>query len=181
MGFVYLKLICEVFNFTGNTFILITNCDPESYKLEFNSEYLEIKGFCEYFCKFATILAGWYCAYLGVEIPTVFIGSTGNIYFMASWVATFNAFNFFWVVACGVAMVTRTDVGIAFGEGKIQKAKKLSHMSLILTNIHGLVNWVLSVVFYKQIATLFSSVPTVLEILEPMLLITSFYFYIAGF
>lgn len=103
----------------ANIYILRKYCDPESYKFNLTLEYFDRELFWDYFKQYWSIFLGWYYGYLGIEIPFILVGSTGDINFTAAWVVIFNICNIFWVAGSGIAMVPRTDVGIALGENNI--------------------------------------------------------------
>ena len=144
-------------------------------------DYLDFSSFCGYVVKYLNITYGWYAQYLGMEIPLIFVGSTGNVDFMAAWVVIFNIQNFFWVIASGAAMIPRTDMGIAIGERNIHKAQKVANMSIVLTTIMGAVFFIMSTVGYKKLPLLLTSIPSVLEIIEPMVLMASLFFFCTGY
>lgn len=81
---------------------------------------------------------GWYISYIGIEILSIMIGITQDIYLMAAWTSVLNIFNIVWVFGSGVANVIRTDVANKVGEFQIAMAKKYAIMGLILSYICSL-------------------------------------------
>lgn len=132
-GFIWVKTITEIFNFAAYLYILLKYCDQRTNPYHFTWDMFEMNTFGEYSIKYVTMFVGWYVAYLGVEIPLIFVGTTGDIDFMAAWVVIFNIMNFFWVTSSGLSMVPRTDVGIAIGERNFLKVKKLAYMCIFLS------------------------------------------------
>jgi Na+-driven multidrug efflux pump len=119
-------------------------------------------GFREFLWKYGEVWIGWYPNYIGMEAMTVMVGLKNDLDFTAAYVAVFNLMLLGWICSAGIAYIVRTDVGIAIGQGDLRLVRKFAIMGMVLTFLFGVVLSASIILYYKQVARVYSLVPEVL-------------------
>ena len=161
------KIVMEVCNMIG---LCVCFCFAAKGTVRCASVADITKGLSPFLCQGFKFIAGLYAEFLGFEFNTYLAGLTHNQDQIAAFVAWVNIGGFLFTVGLGFSNVTRTRVANYMGSKDAVKSENSAKFYIFLSAMVGLMFFVLIECFRYQIASIYSPLPVIKDIIATLLI-----------